>query len=420
MSTSYKILFSLILLLAGSLFLPFAEFLKSVLAAFLFLYIVFNQSVRIPLRLKSIPAWLWCMLAFFAWLLFSVLISDNQSDGWRFIEKRIPLILLPCSLGLVKLTYPQRNSLLVSIAWLVTLFGFYALIRSFIQYIDTGLSGYLYNDSISIHIGQQSIYTSMFVNASIYIFAWQLLRGYVIRSQKPLYITALIFLFILSYLLASRNMLMLLYGSIIFIALLHTIRKRLYKQGALFLVALAGCFLITYHFFPKTLNRFKELTVTKFDYSSGAAESHYDGTFSADQWNGANFRLAAWSCGWQLFKEHPLLGTGIGDKRDELNRLYRERNFHFAIETRKNVHNNYLDILYSTGIIGLLLFLLAWVIHPIFQLIRQQDSLALLIHLTLLFAMITEVYFDRSLGPFALGLWISILLSSGHKRNSPI
>lgn len=416
MSTSYKILFSLILLLVASLFLPVAEFLKSLLAAVLFLYVAFNKSVRIDLSFKSIPAWLWCMLAFFAWLLISVLISDNHADGWRFIEKRIPLILLPCSLGLVKLTYAQRNSLLVSIAWLVTLFGLYALSRSFIQYIDTGLSGYLYNDAISIHIGQQSIYTSLFVNASIYIFAWQLLRGYVIPSQKPIYVAALVFLFILSYLLASRNMMLLLYGSIILIALIHTIRKQLYKQGALFLVALGGCFLIVYNFFPKTLNRFKELTVTKFDYSSRAAESHYDGTFSADQWNGANFRLAVWSCGWQLFKEHPLFGTGIGDKRDELNRLYRERKFHFAIETRKNVHNNYLDILYSTGIIGILLFILAWVIHPFFQFIRKQDSLALLIHITLLFAMITEVYFDRSLGPFTLGLWISILLSSGHKR----
>jgi hypothetical protein len=36
------------------------------------------------------------------------------------------------------------------------------------------------------------------------------------------------------------------------------------------------------------------------------------------QWNGANFRRAAWACGWELFKQHPLIGVDIGDKKVEV------------------------------------------------------------------------------------------------------
>lgn len=418
MGRFHQILNYLILSLFASLFLPF-EILKTLLLVVLFIYTLSVPAVRVPLKWSALPKWTLWMAAFIAWLLISLILSENKGEGIRFLEKRAPLLLIPFSLGLVRITHSQRQSLLISIAWMVSFFCLYALIRSGIQYADTGLSGYMYNDSLSIHLGQQSIYTSLFVNASIFIFGWHLFQNHTTRQQKTLYIAALVFLFFISFLLASRNMMIILYCSIIILAIIHIVRRRLYLQGALLLAGLiVGVFLV-YSIFPKTLNRFKELTVTQFRYDSRAAESHYDGTFSPDQWNGANFRLAAWSCGWQLFKENPILGTGIGDKRVELNRIYRDRDFHFAIETRKNVHNNYLDILYSTGLIGLIIFLIAWAILPFIRFYRNRDTLAMLIHITALFAMITEVYFDRSLGPFSFAGWLCLLLTCNplNKKN---
>ena len=74
---------------------------------------------------------------------------------------------------------------------------------------------------------------------------------------------------------------------------------------------------LVFKFFPKTINRFRELAYTQFNFQSQAKESHYAGELSPDQWNGANFRLAAWQCGWLLFKEHPLTGVDLGDKEDD-------------------------------------------------------------------------------------------------------
>ena len=168
---------------------------------------------------------------------------------------------------------------------------------------------------------------------------------------------------------------------------------------------------------PQTFNRFKELTYTKFDYQNMGAESHYNMEVTAEQWNGANFRLAAWRCGWELFKENPIMGVGIGDKYDALIKKYDEKDFQFAIKTKKNVHNNYLDILYSMGIIGLVVFLIAWIILPVVYAKQNQDYLTILIIFTFATAWITEIYFDRSLGGMLTGFFISFLLTYPGKKN---
>jgi len=173
---------------------------------------------------------------------------------------------------------------------------------------------------------------------------------------------------------------------------------------------------LIFKFFPKTLNRFKELTYTEFDYKSMGKESHYNMEVTKDQWNGLNFRLAAWQCGWELFLTHPIKGVNIGDKKDVLMEKYREKDFQFALQTNKNVHNNYLDILYSMGIIGLALFLVGWIILPLFYARRYGDWLSILIILTFASAWVTEIYFDRSLGGMLTGFFIPFLLTDKRKQ----
>lgn len=418
MTIHYKFLSAILLFFTATLFIPVAEVLKVIALAILFLYVVLNKSVRSEFSWRSQPVFFWLMLAFPAWLLISYILSDNQSDGIRFLEKRIPLLIFPLSLGL--LTFPKQylSRILLAVASIVTLACLGALLASLIQYRQTGDSAYLYNDSLSIHLGQQSIYTSLFVNCSIYIFSWQFFFLHPAPRWKGWLGAGIVFLLGISYLLASRNMMLMLYCSIVLFVGYYIVQRRKYLEGiTLLLGLLMGAFMI-YKFFPKTLNRFRELTVTSYNYENNAGESHYAGRFSAEQWNGANFRLAAWPCGWQLVKEHPLMGTGIGDKRDELNRVYLQRGFRFAIETRKNVHNNYLDILYSTGPIGLLLFLGGWCILPLLYFWRRRQWVAVFIQSTLILAMVTEVYFDRSIGALALG-FLTCLLLAGSRGVSP-
>ncbi|HEY0731793.1 MAG TPA: O-antigen ligase family protein, partial [Chitinophagaceae bacterium] len=278
-------------------------------------------------------------------------------------------------------------------------------------------TAYLYNDALSEPVtGQQSIYSSLLVNIAIYIFTWFLFFKPGTRN-KPLIVLTILFLFVASFLLASRNLMLVLYASTIVFGAYYIIRQKKYLEGlTLIMGLLIGIFLV-FKFSPKTINRFKELTFTQFSYGQTGPESHYNMDVSADQWNGANTRLAIWQCGWQLFKQQPLLGVTIGDKKAELMDVYRSKGFTFAIRTEKNLHNNYLDILVSLGIVGLLLFLVGWLILPIRLAWRNKDMLAVLVMVTFALAMVTENYFDRTLGSMLFGFFIPFMLSDKTAKN---
>ncbi|HKZ65704.1 MAG TPA: O-antigen ligase family protein, partial [Chitinophagaceae bacterium] len=334
---------------------------------------------------------------------------------------RLPLILFPFSIGLMQITKEMRNRILLGAAVIVSVSCLASLAFAISQYWQKNNSAWLYNDALSYFIDQQSIYTSFFVNISIYIFAYHLWHSRpLLQGYKLLLGLGIAFLFIISYLLASRNMMLILYMSAIFFSFYFILTKKKYLEGGTILIGIIIAGFLVLRFFPKTINRFKELTYTQFDFQSQAKESHYAGDLTPDQWNGANFRLAAWQCGWQLFKEHPLTGVGLGDKKDELFKVYHQKQFHFAIATRKNVHNNYLDILFSMGVAGLLLFICGWIFLPLMQFIRNRDGLAVIILITFALAMLTENYFDRSIGAMLFGFFIPFLLTSSKTKNNKL
>lgn len=356
------------------------------------------------------------MVLFMILVFVSLLLSENQNRGWRYLDTRLALIYLPISIGLIQTRKDFRDKVLLGFAVITSLACAVMLAWS----IDR--SGYfahpelLYNDSLTELIERQSIYISLLVTLSIFIFGYHLFFRPLSRAQTVLLSIATLFLYGISYLLASRNMMVVLYATTISFLFYYMFQKRQYALGATLLVILLAGIASVFFFFPKTANRFKELTYTEFEYGNMGQESHYNMEVTEDQWNGANFRLAAWSCGWELFKRHPLIGVDLGDKRDELYRVYEEKGFRFALEQGKSVHSNYLDILYSTGLMGFLAFLAAWVLLPLRYAWRHRDGLAILVIAAFCFAMVTEIYFDRTIGGMAIGFFIPFVLSDKKKR----
>ena len=72
-------------------------------------------------------------------------------------------------------------------------------------------------------------------------------------------------------------------------------------------------------------------------------------------------RLKSIIGGWEVFKTSPIIGVGIGDLKQEMDKYFQSKGEDFVFFP----HNQYLFVLASIGIIGLVIFLFC-MIFPIF------------------------------------------------------
>ncbi len=77
------------------------------------------------------------------------------------------------------------------------------------------------------------------------------------------------------------------------------------------------------------------------------------------------------------------------------------------------MHNNYLDVLCTFGIVGLILFLAGYIVFPLVSCYQLNDVLGVFIIGALVFAMVSETYLDRSLGCVLAGFFLSFI--AGYK-----
>jgi O-antigen ligase len=115
-----------------------------------------------------------------------------------------------------------------------------------------------------------------------------------------------------------------------------------------------------------------------------------------------------------LSKEYFLFGVSVGDKQDALMAKYKEKDFDFAIRTKKNMHSNYLDLLAGLGITGLLLFVTGFLLMPLLSCFKKNDVWGALALAALMASLLTETYLDRSMGCIVLAFLVSFIIG-GHK-----
>jgi O-antigen ligase len=68
-------------------------------------------------------------------------------------------------------------------------------------------------------------------------------------------------------------------------------------------------------------------------------------------------RLVLWDVSWEMFKQHPWLGVGMGDFSIEAEKLLRDRH----VLTTVDAHNVYLQRLTTRGLVGFIPFILFWI-----------------------------------------------------------
>ena len=145
---------------------------------------------------------------------------------------------------------------------------------------------------------------------------------------------------------------------------------------------------------------------------SAASEKEH----AVDASTSSEVRWITWSAAWSLFTEAPMLGTGTGDIKDELVRVYQERGNNYARERRLNAHDQFLQSAACLGVLGLM-SLLAMVLLPLFR-PRAYGRLGVVVGLVWLVNMSVESMLEVQSGTVFFGFCV-LLLAGATRTESP-
>lgn len=409
-----KTLYFLLLFFFASLYMPGVTWLYNVAMWLFFVYSFFFNSMLQKWELLKQRKEILLMMAFLLLNAISALVSHNRHEGISFLGIRISLFVIPFAIGSIYVNAQLKERVVAGFATVTACAAVGCLAWGMYRAGANHDWSLMYNDNLSDIINFQSIYFAMLVNLAVFSFVYLLSKKSTLVNEN-LVVPVLIILLVVNFLLASRMAIIILYSSAFVFAIIQIIRKKKWLEGITLIMGLLLAGFLLVKFFPKTINRFKELSYTKFDYRSEAKESHFNMVLTPDQWNGANIRIAVWQCAWTVIKQNPIFGTGLGDKMDVLKQEYARKGFAFGVQTNRNVHNNYLDVWMSFGVTGLIIFLAGFIILPAYKCVHTGDWYGLMILISFSVSLFAETYLDRTMGNTLLAFFIAFI-SSYKKR----
>ncbi len=121
-------------------------------------------------------------------------------------------------------------------------------------------------------------------------------------------------------------------------------------------------------------------------------------------------RWLTWASARELFTEHPLIGTGTGDIKNELMRVYGEHGYTTATEHQLNAHNQFLQTFACLGAVGGLT-LCIMVLAPFCG--RPRDALSLLFFALCAMNWIVESMLEVQSGVVFFSFFACVLLWDG-------
>ncbi len=348
---------------------------------------------------------LWLTLPFIA-VLFSGINTADVSGYLHHLRLKVPFLVLPLMWVYKSVFFAKHARPLLLFFVAICTFSACPVLVTYLSDMESFNIAISKGQAIPTPLGH--IMYSLIITGSIAVSFEMILQNKESTAIRWVLIASTLFLFIFQHILASRTGVFLSYFSIIFLASWYLVQRK--KLAALFpfLFLLVLIFGLASQWIPSLQ---KKLSYAKWDVKQ-FLDNKGDGYSDSD-------RILSYQVGWALFKQNPVLGTGIGDLRTEMTLEYKKK---YKLLKKKYPHNQYLFHLSGMGIIGFILFM-AGIIGPmifyrekaiplyycfqcIFLLaflventIERQQMIAYYLYFTLLFMsiMVHQKQFTKSL-----------------------
>ena len=211
----------------------------------------------------------------------------------------------------------------------------------------------------------------------------------------------LVLLFLSIHILSVRSGIAVLYVGILFGIIRYVIIEKQYLKGILSMLFIACIPLASYFLIPSfqtKINYFRWDVISYFNKNNEAQRSDTG-------------RLRSLKIGIDLFKEHPLLGVGVGDLKNEVYKYYDEN--HPDAFKKVMPHNQFLSVAAASGLVGLAFFLIG-LFYPLFYGGAFKDYYLLMVFVAIVLSFMVENTIGNSTGVAIHCFFVLMLLNHLH------
>jgi O-antigen ligase len=310
-----------------------------------------DKNIRCKLKQvwqNPITRWMWL---FYGCYIFSAVVSINTKEGLAILERRAALFVLPLLLIGGELKKEEIKSIALSFVSGVVVAGLVCIIYACLRFrIKSDYSVFFYQDLTKL-IEMNAVYLAAYALIAIHIVLF-----YRVERLKMYEWATIMFLIIFCLLLNSKMMLFVgCLSGLIFFFWYYPIRKAFLGTSISLCVLIAMVFVI-----PNIRQRIQEELQTNW-------EVIYQTSFKYDTpFTGASLRLVFWRYSFEALSSEKawLVGVGSGDFQDVLNQKYKSTGIYTGSLHLGDTgylgygpHNQFIEILLSMGVLGLLIFL---------------------------------------------------------------
>ncbi|MEL7020442.1 MAG: O-antigen ligase family protein, partial [Bacteroidota bacterium] len=214
----------------------------------------------------------------------------------------------------------------------------------------------------------------LYAKKYIYRFDW----------ERTLIACCTTFLFIFIHILSVRSGLLALYMALFALLVRFILIKKRYWIGLAGIVALTALPVASYYIVPS----FQK----KINYAVWDLRTYYAGKGANNSDSG---RLVSLQVGWELAQRNMLVGVGAGNLRREVKNIYRQQ--FPAVTEPKMPHNQWVSVLAGTGILGIIIFGIAFFV-PFFYNAHYRQPLFLGYYIIVFTSLLMENTLENSMG----------------------
>ena len=338
-------------------------------------------------------------LLFFAWITLSALFSNDLSAGLKQVDKALlyPLITI------IFLVYRQKST--ISLKKVLVVFAILTCTTDLI-YIISGISSVLAGreyHNIFFHgfseiFDQHAVYVALYSAFSIFI----LTKFFIIEKLKPsirIPVLGSILILMLGLVFAASKAVIVIFSCLYLVQILIGKTQLVWRISIL--VMLTGALLIVSQV-SEVRDRFKEgleFDLEQFEPANDPASAKVFSNKEKEDISDLELRYIMLKIGlYHVIDDQAyLFGYGQGDIQHYLDYYYMYYGLAPNWFEGYNLHNQYLQIFASLGVLALLTFLF-YLGYSLMKAIREGDTLHLLFLLSVIFVFTFECMLSRNKG----------------------